>query len=355
MRDLFEIKQSDVCFYENNLRHFLPDKMIDIHTHIWLDEFRDASGSEIIRSAKWHSMVARDNSIEDLLQTYRLMFPDKRITPMVFGYPENDINLELNNSYVKQCADKYRVPSLMLAYPQWSGREMEEKIIAGEFLGIKVYLNYAPAYIPQDEIRVFDFLPHHQMEVVNSCGMIVMLHIPRSKRIKDPVNLAQIIEITKRYPKIKLIIAHVGRAYCNEDLGDAFEVLSGTGAENLYFDFSANTNQYIFEQTIKTFGTERILFGSDLPILRMRSHRICEGGKYINLVPKGMYGDVSGDSHMREVEGREADNLTFFMYEELNAFKRAAQAMRLTTKEIEDVFYNNAAKLINNCNKNICL
>ena len=39
-----------------------------------------------------------------------------------------------------------------------------------------------------------------------------------------------------------------------------------------------------------------------MPILRMRARRICENGIYVNLVPKGLYGDVSGDIHMREVD-----------------------------------------------------
>lgn len=43
----------------------------------------------------------------------------------------------------------------------------------------------------------------------------------------------------------------------------------------------------------------------------------------MNLVPIGLYGDVSGDSHMREVKGEQAESLTFFMYEELDAFRRA--------------------------------
>jgi len=93
-------------------------------------------------------------------------------------------------------------------------------------------------------------------------------------------------------------------------------------------------------------GPKRVLFGSDLPILRMRTRRICENGKYINLVPKGMYGNVSADSHMREVNEQEAARLTFFMYEELDAFRRAAHAARLNADDIKDVFYNNAKQLL---------
>jgi predicted TIM-barrel fold metal-dependent hydrolase len=346
MRAPFEVRPTDRDFYERNLKDFLPEKIIDIHTHIWLGEFRNNSKSETIRSAKWPSMVAQDNSIEDLLETYRLMLPDKNVSPVIFAYPENNINCEQNNRYVKQCADRYGLPALLLALPDWSAKQLEERVIMGGYFGVKVYLNYAPAYIPQDSIRIFDFLPHYQLEAINAHGWIVMLHIPGSKRLRDPENISQIIEITQRYPKVKLIIAHVGRAYCIEDIGNALEVLSKVDAESLYFDISANTNSAVFEQLIRAIGSKRILFGSDLPILRMRSRRICENGNYINLVQKGMYGDVSGDSHMREVTGDEQNRLTFFLYEEIDAFRRAAAATGLTRSDIEDVFFNNAAELL---------
>ena len=172
----------------------------------------------------------------------------------------------------------------------------------------------------------------------------MMLHIPRDDRLRDPVNLAQLLEIEKHYPDIKLIVAHVGRAYCPEDIGDAFKVLAKT--KKMCFDISANTNAEAFRQLLETVGPKRVLFGSDLPILRMRTRRICENGKYINLVPKGIYGDVSLDSHMREVDAQQAARLTFFMYEELDAFRRAAHAVRLNANDVEDVFYNNARRIL---------
>ncbi len=116
--------------------------------------------------------------------------------------------------------------------------------------------------------------------------------------------------------------------------------------KNMCFDICANTNSNVFQQLIQAVGPKRILFGSDMPILRMRMQRICENGIYVNLVPKGLYGDVSDDKHMREKEGDAADQMTFFMYEEIDAFRRAATAEHLTRANIEDIFYNNAAKII---------
>ena len=171
-----------------------------------------------------------------------------------------------------------------------------------------------------------------------------MLHIPRRERLKDPLNLRHMLEIEQRYPNVRLIIAHIGRAYCPEDVGTAFESLAQT--QHMLFDFCANTNAWVMEQLLRAVGPRRVLFGSDMPITRMRMRRICERGAYINLVPPGMYGDVSDDSHMREVGPGEAEQLTSFLYEELLAFRQAAEACALTREDVSAVFYNNAARLI---------
>ena len=61
----------------------------------------------------------------------------------------------------------------------------------------------AAAAIPSDEIPIFDFLPPHQLEVMDRHGWIVMLHIPRDGRLRDPLNLAQMLEIEQRYPRVQ--------------------------------------------------------------------------------------------------------------------------------------------------------
>ena len=346
---LFEVTKIDRQVYENELKDFLPDQIIDIHTHVWPDRLKIHSPETSSRTVKWPSLVAKENPVEDLIETYKLMFPGKRVTPLMFSLIKPEEDFEALNKYVSKSSQQHDFPSLLYAKPEWSGAEVEKRIVEGGFLGVKVYLNLSPAYIPTSEIRIFDFLPHHQLEVLHQHKRIIMLHIPRNNRLRDPVNLAQIKEIGKNYPGARVIIAHVGRAYCPEDVGNAFEVLSET--ENILFDFAANCNDMVFERLIEAVGPKRILFGSDLPILRMRMRRICELGEYVNLVPPGMYGDVSGDKNMREVSEKEADELTFFMYEEILAFKRAAEKTSLTKNDIKDIFYKNAKTLIDSVKK----
>ncbi|MHB1453869.1 MAG: amidohydrolase family protein [Saccharofermentanales bacterium] len=350
---MLEVKAVDRDFYAENLERFMPDRIIDIHTHVWLDNIRIDAGNSPVRAVTWPSLVAKQNSIDELKETYQLMFPGKTVTPMIFTQVGLDVDIDAGNSYIKQCAADYSFPSLMVTKPETGALKFEEGILKGGFLGCKVYLNFAAAYIPEKEIRIYDFLPPHQLDILNKHGWIAMLHIPRDGRLGDPVNLMQMLEIEKKYPDLKLIIAHVGRAYCPEDVGDAMEILSKT--KNMVFDISANTNSSVFRQLINAVGPQRILFGSDLPILKMRTRRICENADYVNLVPKGLYGDVSGDRHMREVEGEEGENITFFMYEEIDAFRVAAQAEGLNQSDVEDVFYNTAKRIINGTDRGIIL
>jgi len=64
------------------------------------------------------------------------------------------------------------------------------------------------------------------------------------------------------------------------------------------------------------------------------------------LVPPGLYGDISGDEHMREVAAGEADELTFFLYEEIDALRRAAARAGLTRTETDCIFFGNARRIL---------
>lgn len=154
-----------------------------------------------------------------------------------------------------------------------------------------------------------------------------------------------------KFLDVKLIIAHMGRVYTEEIVDNAFELLDKN--PEILYDFSISCCEYAITEVIKHAGVKKVMFGSDMPILRMRTHRIEENGTYINLVPPGLYGDPSQDPHLREVSEEEAKKITFFMYEELLAFKRAAEVLKLSRQDIEDIMYNNARKLLDDTKASI--
>ena len=347
---LFEVTEYDKKIWEEELKDFLPEKILDIHTHVYKKEFLEPAPADMInRTVTWTSTVATENPIEDLQETYELMFPGKDVKALMFI--SGKTGLDKNNAYLSQVSKETGWPALYYSLPEESADELERKIREGGFLGVKSYLSRAPRYIPTKEIRIFDFFPKHQLERLNEMGAICMCHIPRDGRLQDPVNVHQILELRREFPNIRLIVAHIGRAYTKEDVGAAFDLL--TQEPETMYDFSANCCEYAITEVIQRCGPKCVMFGTDMPILRMRCHRIEENGTYVNLVPPGMYHDPHGDPHLREVTVEEAEKITFFAYEELLAFKRACQTLGLSKQDVEDIMYNNAMRLIEGARKSI--
>ena len=348
---MFEVTKYDRKIYEEELRDFLPPKMIDIHCHVWRDGLVDHSQLEnpgAKRTVPWPSLVALDDPIEDLVEAYRLLFPGQSVTPLMFA---NAGGMPACNEYTARCSEVTGFPALYFSHPLESADTVEENIRKGHFLGVKSYLDLSPKYIPENEIRIFDFFPKHQLERLNELGAIMMLHIPRPGRLKDPVNLMQIAEIKRDYPNIRLIIAHIGRAYTTADIGNAFDTLDKL--PDLMYDFCANCCEYAITEVLRHAGPKHLMFGTDMPITRMRMRRIEENGTYINLIPPGLYGDPSQDPHLREVSAEEAERITFFAYEEILALKRACKTLNLDRDDVEDIFYNNARALIDGAERSI--
>ena len=344
MSALFTRTAHDISFYEKEIRDFLPETMVDIHTHIWLDAHKAHGSLEFDRVVSWPMLVAKENPVGDLVETYKILFPGKRVTPLIFSEVGPEDPIDTMNGYVAEAGAKQGYPSLLFARPEWTGAELAEKMRSGAFIGVKVYLNLSPPWIPREEIRIFDFLPPHQLHELNRLGALAMLHIPRSGRLADPVNTEQLMEIERNYPRVRLIVAHAGRAYCEADLGGALDVLEKS--RHMVFDFSANTNSGVFAAFLAMFGPHRCLFGSDLPITRMRMKRICVQGRYVNLVPRDLYGDVSADSNMAELDPPLSDGLSFFLYEEIQAIKLACRKTGIDRAGVEAIFNGNGRRLL---------
>ncbi len=330
----FKLTDYDKKVYEEELYDFLPENIVDSHTHVYKKENKNIPDGP----GYWPSRVAEDCTLEDLQKTYLDLFPGKRVVPVMFGNPES--KLELDNAYVAEAAKKSGYPSLLLTHYDMSEEYLENAVSCGGFQGLKPYLNNCRAGVLGRDAGIFDFLPHHHLKVADKNGWKVVLHISRPERLKDKNNIRDLMEIEEKYPNLKLIVAHIGRAYAPEDLGDAFDTLRHT--KNMKFDFCANTLPLAIEKCIEAVGTKRILFGTDMPIAKMRMYRISEDGYYVNVVPRGLYGDLTNAEHMRESD---EEGITNFTYEIIRAFKKTAEKLSLSKLDVEDIMCNNAKEL----------
>ena len=69
MKPLFAVQAVDQTFYERRLRDWLPDKIIDIHTHLWRNPPGARAAAQPSRSVTWPARVAAQNPLEDLVAT----------------------------------------------------------------------------------------------------------------------------------------------------------------------------------------------------------------------------------------------------------------------------------------------
>ena len=105
---LFDIKEVDKKFYQERLRDFLPVRIIDSHSHIWLDHLVSTEDDMAGRIQAWPLKVARENPIEDLVEGYKLFFPDKEVIPLFRpGNVRNKSSIGNLNEYSASCAAEY--------------------------------------------------------------------------------------------------------------------------------------------------------------------------------------------------------------------------------------------------------
>ena len=111
----FQLNATDERFYNTYIKDFIPIKS-SMHTHVWLTEFKRKKEIQPRRTVTWPSMVAKDNSIEDHMNSIASCFPkkgDSRFSPIF-----RRRRFDAGNGYIRSCAEQYKLPSLMYATPK---------------------------------------------------------------------------------------------------------------------------------------------------------------------------------------------------------------------------------------------
>jgi len=322
--------------YEEELSPWLPPRVLDCHAHVSLAEhWGPVSGER--RQAIWAMEVGLEQSWEKLRENYQVLFPGQAVWALVFGGVYREVNIEGNNDYVlaglSQAGNNAR--GLLVTRPEWPAESIAQGMAKG-FLGIKPYPDLAPQGMAQASI--YDFVPRAHLAMLNELGGVLMLHLPRAGRLGDPENIKELLEIADTYPAIKLIVAHVGRAYCLPIARRGLPHFAHR--EGVYFDTAGNLNADVFEFALETVAPDRLLFGSDLPVMMMRGVREHSGEEYIN------YTDGPYSWNVKRKSPAEEANYTYYLYEELRALVAALRRVGLAAEAMEKIMFANAARLL---------
>ncbi|XID90200.1 amidohydrolase family protein [Paenibacillaceae bacterium WGS1546] len=208
---------------------------IDIHTHLMNGGlYTDDSNEDPIR----HALCEMDESGVDLSVLLGLGF-------------EHD--LDENNRLVKEAVDAY--PDRFVGFLGVNPHEGRQRVIdkidraveSWGFRGIKLHpwLQMFPSNDP---------LVHPVMERAAHYEIPVLFH-SGTPAYTTPVLIA---DIAKRYPRVPVILAHMGKTTL---FYDCLTVLGEV--DNLYCDFSGNPLAGVLEWGIKKLGAGKFLYGSD--------------------------------------------------------------------------------------------
>lgn len=320
--------------YDRELRDFLPPRLFDVHVHL-LDEGSRVPGTEYAPRSCYRKFGCTFTR-EQYLEWAAAWLPEQELHFNAFGNPGRETDRGRSAAYVGSVSDNRRFFGMALVSPADPADEVARRVEENRLVGYKPYLNYVENK-PASEITIGDMLTRAQMAYADARGLAVMLHIPRPGRLMDPVNQRDMVAICRRYPRARIIFAHIGRAYYLTGVRDGLDGIAA--CPNAYIDTAMVNHEGVLEYAFRLFPRDRILFATDTPIACLR-------GKSVEI--NNQYAYLMGEEY--EVgtsifDARGAVQFTTFYYEQLRGIRLAAERAGLTRTEVEDILFNNAHRL----------
>jgi glutamate-1-semialdehyde aminotransferase len=207
MKPCIQLTDADLAL-ARSLGDFVPAEIYDIHTHPWnATHFPDTRYTWL---ADHPLLGCREHraAIERIV-------PGRKIHGLYFGYPEPKADRVAINAWVADEVRRNGTPisrALALVSPKDDPAATLELLRRENFVGIKVYHLYAER---EDTFNaeLEEYAPEWMWEVCHEIGGIIMLHIVRDRAIADEGNLAAIRRLCRKYPKCRLVLAHVARSF----------------------------------------------------------------------------------------------------------------------------------------------
>jgi len=316
--------------FEEELDAFVPRRVFDAHVHVYNEgvcrpgEPSNVAGHPVDRY-----------EYGDLFADYAAVLPGREVKAVCFGSPNPDRDNRRNDEYVASAADRGRVVPFRLLDPAVDTPESLERDVAErDFRGLKPYLRFVRDKEP-DDVEIPDMLPDWAMDVADRRGLAVTLHVPRAARLADASNQEHVVRLAKRFPKARIIVAHIGRAYFLRNVLGNLDAFAAHG--NLYLDLAMVQNPDVFEHAFERFPLSRILFASDAPIAFAPGKAVEINHQYSYVTPVPWELAIHDAAHRIR--------FTSFLYEELRAIAKAVERLALDEASVRAIFHDNASTL----------
>ena len=316
------------------LNDFLPDKIFDVHAHLYDADFvsgmANGGGAFSIRNRC---------EVPHYLEDMKPLLGSREIHLNIVTTPDASMtgpDSPCRKAGVEFLADQLtRYPGHVgevMVGPDDTVNDVENMLIHPGIRGFKCY-HLLAANKPTWNAPIGDYLPESVWEVADKHGFAITLHMVRDKALSDPVNQEYIIYMAKKYPNAVLILAHAARSFAAWTAVEAVDAVKSL--DNVWFDFSGVCESPAVFQIMRKCGVERCMWGSDYPISRL-------AGKAISIADSFYW---IAEADLERFAGPTEFHSWLVGTENLMAVRQACLMLDLGRNDVEKLFYKNAATL----------
>lgn len=319
--------EHDRTFYQRELASFVPERVYDAHCHLW-----PKSGT-LFRIPQCDPIEV---DYEKYLSCMEDLHPGRR-PPALFLSFANAKNADeretVNEWTARQTEAGAHNRGLFFVRPDDDPEWVRDEVRRLGLHGLKCYHTFAQVQ-PTWNAEIPDYLPERLVKVAHEESWVITLHMVRARAVADPANQHWIRYYCERYPNIKLILAHSARGFQPAHNLEGLPQLAGL--ENVYFDTSVNCEPIAHQSIIRIFGHERLMYGTDFPVSHYRGRHLGAADSFLWL-----YADSPvWNENQGQIEP------VLIGLEHLRSLKWACWSEHLSDSAVEDIFWNNAARLL---------
>jgi predicted TIM-barrel fold metal-dependent hydrolase len=319
--------------FDRELNAFVPPVVFDAHAHLYE---RSHFGPRSFARSYIDTMPARVGLAE-----YRhfmgQMLPNRRLDglfmPMALdGDPET-----VNGFIADEVRNEPRCRGLMVVRPEMDPDYLRQEVRRLGLAGLKCYhlLSRRPQEDgPTWQVEIPTYLPEPLVRVADELGLSITLHMVKSRALADRGNQEAIRHYCQSYPNMRMILAHAARGFNPNHTIEGIGALAGL--QNVWFDSSAVTECGALEAIIEAFGPTRLMYGSDFYVSHFRGKCVAIADSFVWLYEDSVRWSSAMQTDLQPI---------LIGLESLRCLKLAARHTHLTDRQIENVFYGNAAEL----------
>jgi glutamate-1-semialdehyde 2,1-aminomutase len=330
----------DLDLFRRELDSFVPDRIFDAHAHLWARAHVPPGTSSVFESAPQEVFGLADHR-----QFMSEMLPGREIAgglfiPGAVGAVGPNVQAE-NELIASEVADNPRSRGEMLISPEMDPDYVRAEVRRLRPAGLKCYhlrsgQRLADGGRPATwNAEIPEYLPEAHVRVAHEEGLCITLHMVRQRAAADPSNQHWIRRYCEQFPNMKLILAHAARGFNPNHTIEGMRTLQGL--PNLWCDMSAVTDTGACEAIIEALGHDHLLYGTDFPVSHLRGRCVAIGDGFLWLYEDTLDWSTAWFLPLQPI---------LIGLESLRILKHAAWHCRLSDRQVEDVFYNNAARLL---------